>query len=188
MFGTASDDCHYKLWDVRDTSKFTHTFKASDDDLLVIGFSHFNEYLFATGGEQSGIVNVWDMRMPKTFINDLNYHKSYVNQIEWSPHSEWLFMTSSSDGKVFVWDQSKCGEEQARHDFEDGPPELIYPHEMHRGSNVEDIAWSPEGTTSMCVSVDTDMHMQIWRTSEEFFFKETDYLDRLDLIKENDLE
>lgn len=79
MLGTVSDDSHFKLWDMRDLGNFTHTFKASDDDLLVIGFNHFNEHLFATGGEKSGILHVWDTRMPKTCINDLNYHKGPVN-------------------------------------------------------------------------------------------------------------
>lgn len=48
-------------------------------------------------------------------------------------------MSSSGDGKIFVWDHSKTGEEQARHDYEDGPPELIFPHEGHQLSGVEDI-------------------------------------------------
>jgi histone-binding protein RBBP4 len=104
LFATASDDSHFKVWDLRNPSKFTHTYKASDDDLLVVGFSHFNEYLFGTGGELSGQVNVWDLRMPRTFINDLNYHQGAVNQLEWSPSSEWLFLTSSADGAVFMWD------------------------------------------------------------------------------------
>lgn len=191
LFATASDDSHYKLWDVRTLPSFTHTFKASDDDLLVVGFSQFNEYLFATGGEQSGMIHIWDMRMPKTFINDLEFHKGPVNQIEWCPSSEWLFMTSASDGDVFVWDQSKCGEEQARHDYESGPPELMYPHELHRKINIEDICWSPsEGASheQMCVSVDQEMVMQVWKMNSAFFFSEAALLDKIDMITESDLE
>jgi len=37
-------------------------------------------------------------------------------------------LSSGSDGQVFIWDILKTGEEQARHDFEDGPPELLFPH------------------------------------------------------------
>lgn len=75
VFGTASDDHHYKLWDIRQAKPQMHSYSASEDDLLVISFSHFNEHLFTTGGEQSGCVHVWDTRMPKIFINDLLYHK-----------------------------------------------------------------------------------------------------------------
>ena len=52
-----------------------HCNKASEDELLCASFNQFEENIFATGGERSGIINIWDMRMPKTFLNDLNYHK-----------------------------------------------------------------------------------------------------------------
>jgi histone-binding protein RBBP4 len=54
IFGTASDDNNYKLWDYRnlkDSNSFIQCNKASDDYLLVISFNCFNEFLFATGGE-----------------------------------------------------------------------------------------------------------------------------------------
>ena len=193
LIGTASDDNNYKLWDLRtikDSNSFIHSYKASEDDLLVISFNHKNEFLFATGGEQTGMLNVWDIRMPKYYINDLLYHKGPVSQIEWSPACENLFMSSSSDGKVYVWDHSKTGEEQARYDYEDGPPELIFPHESHREANIEDICWSPfEGESGRTVvSVDQDMGMQVWRMSEDFFFNQTDLVDNLATIKDSDLE
>jgi WD40 repeat protein len=49
--------------------------------------------------------------MPKTFLNDLNYHKERVKAIEWSPYSQNIFMSGADDNKVFVWDFSKVGEE-----------------------------------------------------------------------------
>ena len=107
--------------------------------------------------------------MPKYFINDLTYHQGPVSQIDWSPSCENLFMSSSADGKVFVWDHNNCGEEQARHDYEDGPPEMIFPHELHQKNNIEDIGWSPlDGDQLMAVSVDTQMSMQVWKMSEDF--------------------
>ncbi len=45
-------------------------------------------------------------------------------------------MSSGLDGKIFIWDNSKTGEEQARHDYEDGPPELLFPHELHRENGI----------------------------------------------------
>lgn len=179
LFGTASDDNNYKLWDIRtfnDSKSFIHCNKASEDDLLVISFNHKNEFLFATGGEKSGIFHIWDMRMPKYFINDLVYHKSAVSQIEWDPFTDNLLMSSGTDGQVFVWDNNKSGEEQARHDYQDGPPEMIFPHDTHRRVNIEDICWSPnEGDEHMAVTVDTQMVMQVWKMSEDFFFNEVDY-------------
>lgn len=124
------------------------------------------------------------------FINDVHYHKSSVSQIEWSPSSEFVFMTAAGDGKIFVWDQEKCGEEQARHDYQDGPPELIFPHESHNKNNIEDIGWSPFAGEDehMAVSIDTQMNMQVWKMSDDFFFNETDFTDKLELITMDDIE
>lgn len=59
-----------------------------------------------------------------------------------------------------MWDNNKSGEEQARYDYEDGPPEMIFPHDTHRRVNIEDIGWSPNvGDEHMAVSVDTQMAM-----------------------------
>jgi histone-binding protein RBBP4 len=193
LFGTASDDGHYKIWDFRslkDGNTFVHCYQASEDDLLVLSFNHTNEHLFATGGEQSGMIQVWDLRMPRNYINDLIYHKGPVTQLEWSPHCENLLLSSGTDGQVYVWDNDNTGQEQARTDYADGPPEMIFPHEMHKKVNVEDICWGPEspGDDHMAVSIDTQMSMQVWKMSEDFFFNEIDFIDRLDLIREGDLE
>lgn len=134
-------------------------------------------------------MHIWDRRMLKDFINDLTYHKGPVNQIEWSTTCDNLFMSSSTDGKVFVWDNNKCGEEQARHDYEDGPPEMIFPHELHQKNCIEDIAWSPfEEDHLKAVSIDTQMSMQVWKMSEDFFFNEVDFIDNMDKIKLDHLE
>eukprot|EP00347_Sterkiella_histriomuscorum_P005399 403356762 len=189
LFGTAADDGHYKLWDMRTPNQFTHCYKASEDDLFVISFNQHNDFLFATGGEKTGALHVWDLRMPKYFINDLNFHKDQVNQIEWSPHSEDLFISSSSDGKVFLWDHSKTGEEQARHDYEDGPPELLFPHEMHQKDNIEDICWSPhQDEEHFIVSCSTNYQMQVWKMSPDFLFNEMDYYDQIESIQDMEVE
>ena len=60
---------------MRTPNQFTHCYKASEDDLFVISFNQHNDFLFATGGEKTGALHVWDVRMPKYFINDLNFHK-----------------------------------------------------------------------------------------------------------------
>ena len=96
-------------------------------------------------------------------------------------------MSSSSDGSVLVWDNSKTGEEQARHDYEDGPPEMIFPHDAHRQQNIEDISWSPN-QENFVVSCDTQLRMQIWKMSDDFFFNEIDFVDRFNEINDNDLE
>jgi histone-binding protein RBBP4 len=67
-----------------------------------------------------------------------------------------MLASGAEDGKVYVWDNSKCGEEQARNDYEDGPPELAFHHE-HHSSLIEDIRWLDCATgnaTPMIASVE----------------------------------
>ena len=96
-------------------------------------------------------------------------------------------MSSSVDGKVYIWDQFKTGEEQARHDYQDGPPEMIFPHDTHKNSSIEDIAWSTNDD-NFAVTCDTDCKMQVWKLSDEFFFNEIDYLDKIENINDNEIE
>lgn len=67
---------------------------------------------------------------------------------------------------------------------------MIFPQESHRKCNIEDVCWSPfvDEDANMAVSVDTQLKMQIWKISDDFFFNEIDLLDNLGLIKESDLE
>eukprot|EP01052_Picozoa_sp_SAG31_P039365 SAG31_NODE_5446_length_2533_cov_1.336072_3_plen_120_part_00 len=45
--------------------------------------------------------------------------------MEWSPFSEHILASASSDRRVNVWDLRKIGAEQSEEDKEDGPPELL---------------------------------------------------------------
>lgn len=74
-------------------------------------------------------------------------------------------VSGAEDGKVFVWDNSKCGEEQARKDYEDGPPELIFPH-VHHSSLIEDVRWCPTSDGNlvpMIASIENQLTVQIWK-------------------------
>ena len=101
-----------------------------------------NPNLLVAAGEESGAISVWDLRMPESSINSVNFHKQQVTCVEWHPTQEQIFVSGSDDGKVYIWDNSKNGEEQSRQDYEDGPPELVFPHDLH-SSNIEDITWCP---------------------------------------------
>jgi WD40 repeat protein len=155
IFGTVGSDAHYRIWDIRTPKQFVQCQKASEDELLSFGFSYFNENLFCTGGEESGNFHVWDIRLPRSALNDFVYHKESVTSIEWNPNVPNLILSTSLDGQVFIWDHNKTGEEQARHDYADGPPELLFPHEMHQKKRIEEGGWCPHpGFERMVVSVD----------------------------------
>ena len=117
-------------------------------------------------------------------INDLSHHSKQVNTIEWHPREEQILASGAEDGKVFIWDNSKCGEEQARKDYEDGPPELLF-HHIHHSSLIEDLSWKPDQSKGLmpCIaSVENDFAMQIWKPIEDFFEEEIDLLPFADRI------
>ena len=74
-------------------------------------FNNINQNIFAAAGESTGMIGVWDMRMPDMVLNDVQYHKKQVTALEWHPTSEQVFISAGEDGKVYLWDNNKCGEE-----------------------------------------------------------------------------
>jgi len=86
--------------------------------------------MFACAGEDC-TVTVWDDRMPNNSLNDLRFHEQEITSLDWHPTAEQIVLSGSKDGKVYLWDNSKNGEEQACDDYDDGPPELVFHHMAH---------------------------------------------------------
>ena len=105
--------------------------------------------------------------MAKQSIHGFYFHKKQVTQLEWCPINENILVSGSDDDKIYIWDSSHVGMEQGRQDYEDGPPELIFPH-MYHSSIIEDIQWIPASVGAaknfnMCLaSIETNMQMQVW--------------------------
>ncbi len=72
---TAGSDGLFKVWDLRDCGyKSQLACHASDNELNCATFNNVNPFLVAVGGEESGLIGVWDLRMPQMVINDLTHH------------------------------------------------------------------------------------------------------------------
>ena len=92
---------------------------------------------------------------------------------------------------MYIWDNSKNGEEQGRRDYEDGPPELVASNDEGHASMIEDICWQPNADPRlfpMVVSVENERVCQIWKPKEEFFVDPIEDIAHMDRIPENDLE
>eukprot|EP00352_Strombidinopsis_acuminata_P005590 CAMPEP_0176370576 /NCGR_PEP_ID=MMETSP0126-20121128/24088_1 /TAXON_ID=141414 ORGANISM="Strombidinopsis acuminatum, Strain SPMC142" /NCGR_SAMPLE_ID=MMETSP0126 /ASSEMBLY_ACC=CAM_ASM_000229 /LENGTH=98 /DNA_ID=CAMNT_0017729675 /DNA_START=697 /DNA_END=993 /DNA_ORIENTATION=- len=73
---TSANDGNFKIWDIRDNGyKYNLMGTASDDSLNCSAFNPINRYVFATAGESTGMIGIWDMRMPEMFTNDLIFHQ-----------------------------------------------------------------------------------------------------------------
>jgi histone-binding protein RBBP4 len=92
---------------------------------------------------------------------DFLYHKKSANVLDWSPLDPNLIVSGSNDRKVFLWDLSKAGEEQARTDYEVGPPELLFPHECH-DYGIEAVHFSRE-RENFVATADTSGTLQVWK-------------------------
>ena len=152
--------------------------QVSEQALNCATFNNVNENMFACSGEDCEIT-VWDVRMPEDHLNTLHFHEQEVTCLDWHPTQEQIVMSGAKDGKVYVWDNSKNGEEQAQGDYEDGPPELVFHHLSHL-SQIEDISFSParvgQNYYPSAVSVETQLAIQIWKPKEDFLLEEHNLL------------
>lgn len=186
MFGSVGDDHGLALYDMRESGKTVASVaNAHNDDVNCLAFNPKNEWLLATGGNDS-MVNIWDMRNLKNKFHSCEKHQegSGVYQVEWNPHNEFVLASSSSDRRMCVWDLSRIGEEQKPQDAADGPPELLFVHGGHT-SKVSDFSWNLHRPWTM-TSIDEDNITQIWQMSEQQYLREPE--DPMDTIDDDDLE
>ena len=101
------------------------------EEVLNVGaWNNVIETMFATAGEDQ-LITIWDMRMPDSPLNDLRFHQEEVTSLDWHPTNELMCVSGSKDGKIYIWDNSRNGEEQGQDDYDDGPPELVFHHMAH---------------------------------------------------------
>lgn len=76
LFISTADDGHFKIWDLRQPEKkFVLAYKDAEQSLCVGQFSPHNQHIFAVGGDATGIINIWDMRMPQEAMHMMAHHQ-----------------------------------------------------------------------------------------------------------------
>mmetsp|Transcript_11746 Transcript_11746/g.19821 ORF Transcript_11746/g.19821 Transcript_11746/m.19821 type:complete len:172 (-) Transcript_11746:9-524(-) len=169
-------------------------FQDGEDSLCCGQFNPLNEHIFAVAGDSSGSISIWDMRMKSEALNNFVHHQKQVISLEWCPSKSNILASGSDDNQVLIWDQDMVGSEQARENYEDGPPEMIFPH-VHHSSSIEDVQWRPvmvgesesPSYLRLC-SMETEMQMQLWQVNEEFTEKEFDILHLSEFIRDEEVE
>ena len=225
LFGSVGDDCKLLIWDTRDkrTDKAKHSVDAHSKEINCLAFNPFSEHLLATGSADKTVA-LWDLRSLKSKLHSfevtgaaptwvpsdlrptahprltphpspLQGHTEEIFQVSWSPFSETILGSASSDRRMHVWDLSKIGEEQATpsprparpspplshrllpaprpqspEDAEDGPPELLFIHGGHT-SKVSDFGWNPNEPW-IIASVADDNVLQVWSPAENIVVEE----------------
>ncbi|KAL0482804.1 peroxin [Acrasis kona] len=93
------------LWDLSDTTSPSSSFKIHNQTCAIkMDVNIFDEYSVALAGFDSSIMT-YDLRKtsaPKSLVRSA--HFSLINQIKWSPHTQHLLATSSTDRTLRIWD------------------------------------------------------------------------------------
>ena len=126
MLATVSDDRTLQILDLRQdsTTKAVQAVEDAHSNVInCVAFNQGTDVLLATGSADR-TVGIWDVRFLQQKLHVCESHKEPISKIEWHPFEKQVLASSSADRRVIYWDLSKCGEEQAPEDAEDGPPEL----------------------------------------------------------------
>jgi len=102
-FLSAGQDKSVKVWDQR-KKIFTQTISVNQPVYSVNWNKDGNTFLI---GEESGAVQIFDIRSTKEALFSLSLHKDSVRVALFSPHSGNLIATASDDAHVFVYDLEK---------------------------------------------------------------------------------
>ena len=78
-----------------------------------------------------------------------------------------IFLSGSSDRRVYVWDLSRIGAEQSIEDEEEGPAELLFIHGGHT-DKINDACWNLNDDWVVS-SVSEDNILQVWAMGENIY-------------------
>jgi len=164
-FASVGDDKHLVLWDDK-VSKPVHNVKAHDGEINSVSFSPHKEELLLTGSHDKTVA-MWDIRNLSKCVYSFQHHQDAVMQVQWSPLRAEILASASQDRRICVWDISRISEVQAKEEFQDGPPELLFLHAGHT-SRISDICWDPNNPWVMA-SVAEDNIVQCWEMEEKIY-------------------
>ncbi|PBK76699.1 WD40 repeat-like protein [Armillaria solidipes] len=156
VFASCSADKTIQVWDVRSKGRrsVASIEEAHDGDVNVISWNKSTTYLLLSGGDEGGI-KVWDFRnMKKKSTNgpvsmpiaSFNWHKAPITSLEWHPTEDSMFLASSADDQVTLWDLAveQDDDEMGATDSsgeQNVPPQLLFSHHQQ---NVKEAHWHPQ--------------------------------------------
>jgi len=156
VFASCSADCTVQVWDVRSRGRqsVAGIDPAHEADVNVISWNKRTDYLLLSGGDEGGI-RVWDLRNVKkkgtsasapTPVASFSWHQQPITSIEWHPTEDSIFVASSADNQVTLWDLGVEQDEETEMDASDGtrevPPQLLFSHQGQK--DVKEAHWHPQ--------------------------------------------
>ncbi|KAK3719440.1 Chromatin assembly factor 1 subunit [Vermiconidia calcicola] len=144
--------------------KATPLLVAWHDDNAPIYSAHFEPHgkgrLATAGGD--GLIRIWKVESSGedrkiTYLSTLKKHSQAVNVVRWCPRGE-LLASAGDDGNVLLWTPSENPALQSS--FGEDTPEDVEHWRVKTmcrsssGSEIYDLAWSPDGTFFVTGSMD----------------------------------
>ncbi|CAF4590456.1 unnamed protein product [Rotaria sp. Silwood1] len=180
LFGFVGDDRKLTIWNTCSShyTKSSHVADAHSAEVNCLSFNSFSEYIRATVSADKTVA-LWDLRNLMLKLHTFESHKNEIFQVQSSHHNETILASSGTGRRLRVWDLSKIGEEQTNDNAEDGPSELLFIHDWHRGK-ISDFSRNPTEPW-ITSSVPEDNIVQGWQMAENIYTEDGNEANSVDL-------
>lgn len=110
-FVTVGADCTARLFDTRNLTESSIIYD-HDEPLVRIAWNKSQtSHILAMTSLTSKEIILFDIRHPLVPVSKLNFHKSFVNNVVWSPESPFLLCSISEDKHAYLWNVEKLDKE-----------------------------------------------------------------------------
>lgn len=143
-----SDNLTVALWDATQVSgkgSPTKVYTDLKESITDVDFHHKNPYLFG-GSSDKMTVNLYDTRQDKA-TESVELHDDPINSLAFSPFSEFMFATASTDRSVAIWDTRNL-----KHRLHS-----LIAHE----DSITNVQWSPH-VDGVLASAGVDRRVILW--------------------------
>ena len=141
--------------------------QAPETPALTALATNLHQPYLVLGGAEDAKVYAWDLRNVSRPFHEFVSHRGPIYAVESSPFHETVFLSTSADRRVHVWDMARVGCDQEVEQADDAPPELLFIHGGHIAP-VWSASWSPNIPWTVA-SVAENNVLMFWQMAESIY-------------------